>query len=119
VKKSQSMAIHRPLKKMMNGMGSGIIIDPPPEPRRKIVYAGGAVEIAADLVYELDADGNQLRVVQYTDFTGQRVRTLYPDADTLRAQWADPGRRQAIVDLLAERGIDFDDLARAVNRHRS
>jgi type I restriction enzyme R subunit len=94
----------------------GIIIDPPAEPRRKIVYTGGSVEIVADLVHELDADGKQLRVVQYTDYTGQRVRTLYPDADALHEQWADPARRQAIVDMLAERGIDFDDLARAVNQ---
>ena len=37
---------------------------PTEDSRRKYYVDGGSVEIAADLVYELDADGKQLRVVK-------------------------------------------------------
>jgi len=92
---------------------------PPDEvdaPRRKYYFDGGQVEIAAHLVYELDPDGNQLRVVQFTDYTADKVRTLYRNAADLRRQWADPDRRREIIERLAERGIDFDDLAEAANQ---
>jgi type I restriction enzyme, R subunit len=44
------------------------IIEPPSVERRKFYVDGGQVEIAAHLVYELDPDGRQLRVVRYTDY---------------------------------------------------
>jgi len=87
---------------------------PPDEddgPRRKFYVDGGHVEVAAHLVYELDPDGNQLRVVQFTDYTADRVRSLYRNAAELRGEWADPDRRREIIDQLADRGIDFDHLA--------
>ncbi len=37
--------------------------------RRKYYFDGGQVEMAAELVYELDADGKQLRVVKLTDYS--------------------------------------------------
>jgi len=92
---------------------------PPDEvdaPRRKYYFDGGQVEIAAHLVYELDPDGHQLRVVQFTDYTADKVRTLYRNAADLRRQWADPDCRREMIERLAERGIDFDDLAEAANQ---
>jgi type I restriction enzyme R subunit len=65
------------------------------------------------MVYELDADGKQLRVVKYTDYTADKMRKLYPNAATLRVNWADPEERSRIIERLAERGINFDDLAAA------
>lgn len=62
------------------------------EPRNFYVD-GGHIEIAAHLVYELDAEGNQLRVVQFTDYAGEKVRTLFTSADELRDRWADPLKR--------------------------
>ena len=85
-------------------------------PRRKFYFDGGLVEIAAHLVYELDPDGNQLRVVQFTDYTADRVRTLYRNAAELRGEWANPERRRDIIDQLEERGIDFDHLAETANQ---
>lgn len=90
--------------------------DGPDEPRRKFYYDGGQVEIAAHLVYELDSDGNQLRVVQFTDYTADKVRTLYRNAAELRDAWADPQRRSDIIERLEERGIDFDHLAETANQ---
>ncbi|MHB1174826.1 MAG: EcoAI/FtnUII family type I restriction enzme subunit R [Sulfuriferula sp.] len=81
------------------------------EERRKYYVDGGKVEIAAHLVYELDADGKQLRVVQLTDYTADKVRVLYRSPDELRTLWADPQQRAELIIQLAERGIDFGELA--------
>jgi type I restriction enzyme R subunit len=88
----------------------------PPAPRRKFYFDGGQVEIAAHLVYELDPDGKQLRVVRFTDYTAEKVRTLFRTAADLRQAWADPQRRSDTIGRLAERGIDFDELAAAANQ---
>ena len=87
------------------------IVEPPPDERRKFYFDGGQVEIAAHLVYELDPDGRQLRVVRYTDYAAEKVRTLCPTAPELRARWSDPVQRSEIIEKLEERGIDFTELA--------
>jgi type I restriction enzyme, R subunit len=79
---------------------------------RKYYFDGGQVQVAAHLVYELDPEGKQLRVVQFTDYTAERVRTLFPTAAELREAWADPEKRADIIERLAERGIDFDELTK-------
>ncbi|MCU0776308.1 MAG: DEAD/DEAH box helicase family protein [Akkermansiaceae bacterium] len=94
-----------------------VIVDPPPPgERRKFYFDGGNVEIAAHLVYELDPDGKQLRVIRYTDYAGEKVRTLFPDVKELRKQWSDPAARTKIIESLAERGISFDELAEAAGQ---
>lgn len=85
-------------------------------PRRKYYVDGGQVEIAAHLVHEFDSDGRQLRVVRFTDYAAEKVRTLCPSAAEMREQWADPEGRSEIIALLEERGIDFDELAAASNQ---
>ena len=92
------------------------IVEPPPDGRRKYYFDGGQVEIAAEVVHELDADGKQLRVVRYTDYAAEKVRTLCLTAAELRKQWADPDGRHEIIESLAERGIDFEQLAAALKR---
>lgn len=99
------------------------IVDPPPPPddedgppRQRYFIDGGHVEIAAHLVYELDPDGNQLRVVQFTDYTADKVRTLFRSASELRAEWADPDKRREVIDKLEDRGIRFEDLAEFSNQ---
>lgn len=67
-------------------------------------------------MYELDSDGKQLRVVSCTEYTANTVRTLYRSAAELRAAWAEAGRRQEVIDGLAERGIDFGELATAAGQ---
>jgi type I restriction enzyme R subunit len=78
---------------------------------RKYYFDGGQVEIAAELVHELDSDGKQLRVVKLTDYTAEKVRTLCTGPDDLRARWADAGQRADVIQQLAERGIDFSQVA--------
>lgn len=92
------------------------IKEPPAGDRRKFYYDGGQVEVAAHLVYELDPDGKQLRVIRYTDYAAESVRTLCPSAPELRAKWADPAQRAEIIGRLAERGVSFDELASAAEQ---
>ncbi|HNX51098.1 MAG TPA: DEAD/DEAH box helicase family protein [Thermoanaerobaculaceae bacterium] len=93
-----------------------VIVEPPGAERRKYYFDGGQVEIAAHLVYELDPDGKQLRVVRFTDYAAAKVRTLCPTAPELRARWADPAKRSEIIQQLEERGVSFTDLAEAANQ---
>lgn len=67
-------------------------------------------------MFELDPDGRQLRVITVTEYTADRVRTLYPNAADLRAAWQEPEKRAAVIAALAERGIDFDTLASAAGQ---
>jgi type I restriction enzyme R subunit len=92
------------------------IVEPATEERRKYYFDGGQVEIATHLVYELDPDGKQLRVVRYTEYAAEKLRTICPTAPELRAQWADPVRRSEIIQRLAERGVDFAQLAEAAKQ---
>jgi type I restriction enzyme R subunit len=92
------------------------VVEPPVEERRKFYFDGGEVAVAAHLVYELDPDGRQLRVVRYTDYAAEKVRTLCPSAPELRAQWADPAQRSEIIRRLEERGISFTELAEAAQQ---
>jgi type I restriction enzyme R subunit len=84
--------------------------DEPPGERRKFYYDGGHVEVGTHLVYDIDPDGKQLRCVLYTDYTAEKVRTLFPSAAELRVKWTDPDGRAAVIAALAEHGIDFDHL---------
>ena len=88
---------------------------PEPEPR-KYYFDGGQVQVAAHLVYELDANGRQLRVVEFTDYTRNRVRAMFPTVEELASAWANPTRRAELSERLAERGIDFDALVSATSR---
>jgi type I restriction enzyme R subunit len=92
-------------------LGPIIIDEGPLVERRKYYFDEGHVEIASHLVYELDPDGKQLRVLKYSDYAAEKVRTLYPSAPELRQKWANPLERSEIIDKLAQRGISFDELA--------
>ncbi len=92
------------------------ITDDSEDVRRKYYFDGGQAEVAAHIVYELDADGKQLRVVKYADYTAEKVRTLYPSAADIRKRWANPDQRAEIVSMLEERGIIFDELAVQMKR---
>ncbi|WP_315730332.1 MULTISPECIES: EcoAI/FtnUII family type I restriction enzme subunit R [unclassified Bradyrhizobium] len=87
------------------------IVEPPEGEPRKFYYDGGQVSIAAHLVHELDPNGKQLRVVRYTDYAAETIRTLCPTTQELRKRWADADQRDEVIQALAERGISFDELA--------
>jgi type I restriction enzyme, R subunit len=74
---------------------------------RKYYYDGGSFEIAAQVVYELDADGKQLKVISYADYAKDKVKALYTSSAALEAGWRQPGQRASILEALTERGIDL------------
>jgi type I restriction enzyme R subunit len=90
--------------------------DPALDERRKFYVDGGRVEIAAHLVYELDADGNNLRMVQFSDYTAEKVRVLYRSPEDLATNWKDPATRDALIAQLADRGIDLSQLVEQTNQ---
>jgi type I restriction enzyme, R subunit len=85
-------------------------------PPKKYYVDNGSVEIAAHLVYELDGNGKQLRVVKFTDYTAENVRSMCPSAATLRSKWSKAEERAEIIRVLEERGISFDELVSAANQ---
>ena len=87
------------------------VVEPPDGEPRKFYYDGGQVTIVAHLVHELDPNGKQLRVVRYTDYAAETIRTLCPTTQDLRTRWANAAQRSEIIQALAERGISFDELA--------
>lgn len=99
--------------------GEPEIVEPPAKERRKFYFDGGQVDIAAHLVYELDPEGRQLRVIRYTDYAAEAVRTLCPSAPELRCRWANADQRADIIRRLEERGISFDELAEAAHQPES
>lgn len=88
-------------------------IDPDdlPEPRAKSYVNDVEVFVTAEAVYELDADTNRLRLVEYRDLVTQTVRLLFPSANELRSKWANRVSRNEVLDALAAHGIDADELA--------
>ena len=84
--------------------------------RRKFYVDGGQVEIAAHLVYEMDADGNNLRMVQFSDYTAEKVRVLYRSAEDLADHWQNAATREALITQLTDRGIDLDQLVEQTNQ---
>ncbi len=85
--------------------------DPPEPPIRKLYVDGGMVEIAAHLVYQLDANGKQLRVVQYTDYAAETIQNMYTSAVELRSHWGSAEERATVIAALEEHGISFEQLA--------
>jgi type I restriction enzyme, R subunit len=90
--------------------------DPPDTPRRKFYVDNGSVDIAAHVVYELDASGKQLRIVKFTDYTSENVRSLWTSAAELRALWSDAEQRATIIEALEQRGITLEQLAENVGQ---
>ncbi|HZM09490.1 MAG TPA: DEAD/DEAH box helicase family protein [Candidatus Limnocylindrales bacterium] len=86
------------------------------ELRRKYYVDEGTVKIAAHLVYELDVNGKQLRVVKFTDYTAENLRSMYPSAAALRSKWSSAQERAEIIQALEDRGISFEKLAEVANQ---
>ncbi|MEH1838462.1 MAG: type I restriction-modification enzyme R subunit C-terminal domain-containing protein [Nostoc sp.] len=85
------------------------IPDDDDEPPRKYYADGGSEEIIEERIYDLNPD-NQLCLSQLIDYTREQVRILYRSTIEIQQRWADPEQRTEIIELLADRGIDFDEL---------
>jgi type I restriction enzyme, R subunit len=96
--------------------GTGLTFDDDQGPPRKFYIDGGVVEIAAHVVWDLDADGRRLQAKKFTEYTAESVRSMYPLAAELRAKWSAPGERAVIIAALEGRGISFEELAEAAKQ---
>ncbi|MGV0050807.1 EcoAI/FtnUII family type I restriction enzme subunit R [Mycobacterium colombiense] len=95
----------------------GIDPDDLSEPRAKFYVDDVEVIVTAEAVYELDSETNRLRLIEYRDLVTKTVRSLYPSANELQAKWANRISRREVVDALAGRGIDADELAERTGLH--
>lgn len=86
------------------------------EPPRKYYFDGGQCEIIGEIVYELDPNGNRLKSFKLVDYTREQVRTLYRSALEIQQRWTNSEERSQIIEELANRGIDFDDLKVTTNQ---
>lgn len=103
------------------GSGStyeGPHIVPPREPKPPMFRLSNGVQVTIihETVQELDASGRKLRTLQFTDYTGEQVRNLYPSADDLRSAWAQSDERRHIEQELEERGITLEHLAEVMGQ---
>ncbi|MGA3240349.1 MAG: DEAD/DEAH box helicase family protein [Bryobacteraceae bacterium] len=96
--------------------GAGLTFDDDQGPPRKFYVDGGIVEIAAHVVWDLDADGRRLQAKKFTEYTADSVRSMYPSAAELRAKWSAPDERAVIIAALEGRGISFEELAEAAKQ---
>jgi type I restriction enzyme R subunit len=85
------------------------------EPPRKFYADGGTEEVVEEKIYDLDVE-NQLRLSKLIDYTREQVRTLYRSTLEVQQRWADPEQRAEIIELLADRGIDFEELKTVTNQ---
>ena len=85
-------------------------------PPRKYYFDGGQCEVIGEVVYELDPNGNRLRSFKLVDYTKEQVRILYRCALEIQQRWVNLEERSLLIDQLAERGIDFEDLKTVTNQ---
>jgi type I restriction enzyme R subunit len=83
---------------------------------RKIVVEGGQVEIVANVVYELDPEGNRLRVMNYSQYAADAIQKMYSTAAVLQRHWSNAQERAAVIRALEERGISLASLREALNQ---
>ena len=81
----------------------------------KYYVDGGTEEIVEEQIYDPDAE-NQLRLSKLIDYTKEQVRILYRSTLEIQQKWADPDRRSQVIELLEEKGIDFEELKEVTNQ---
>lgn len=82
-----------------------------PEPRAKLYVGDAEVWVTAEALYQLDPATDRLRLIEYREYVIDTVRSLFPDATSLRTSWASGPGRLDVVEALAARGIDATELA--------
>jgi type I restriction enzyme R subunit len=107
---------HEPGDDDTGSTGPTSLVDPLPTPPRKYYIDDHPVEIAGTVIWDLDAEGRRLRMVKLTDYAGEKVRTIWRNADELRATWMDIERRNEVIAELEKRGIEIHAVADAANQ---
>ncbi len=92
-------------------------VTPPSPPKVKPVVGrdGCKVEIIFKTVSIYDANGKLLRKESIEDYTKENVVGEYASLDNFIRQWSSQQKKEAIRDLLKERGIDLEQMKQAQN----
>jgi type I restriction enzyme R subunit len=85
-------------------------LDDPKYARNKFHVDRGFVEVVANLVYELDPDGNRLRVVSYAEYSAETIQRMVTNPIELRTKWTNAEQRAAVIAALEERGVSLERL---------
>jgi type I restriction enzyme R subunit len=86
---------------------------PPGRRRMRYTVSGVAVDRVAEGFYVHDRAGAAPRLVEYVDYAGEQVRSLFPVVAGLRAAWAAQPSREEVATELATRGITLGELEQA------
>ncbi|MCD4663863.1 MAG: hypothetical protein K8R68_01255, partial [Bacteroidales bacterium] len=76
---------------------------------KKYYVVDGEVSIVAESVQILDNLG-KLQTVQYSQYTKDKITTLFPSAEEFKKAWLDLELRNNILSQLEEQGVIIDDL---------
>ena len=89
----------------------GVIVDPPSadEDPSKFYVEKGDVGISAHITLDIDADGKQLRITEFRDYTGDFMRTYFSGADDFRSAWSQPVSRHEILSRFSDHGINIQE----------
>jgi len=87
------------------------VVGPEEVEPRKLYVDDVPVEIAHEVVYQLDPDGHRLKTWKFADYTREKVRELYPSANELRSRWTKTAEREQIIEALEKKGISLKELA--------
>jgi type I restriction enzyme, R subunit len=100
-----------PLPETDEESADGVVKEP-----RKYYIDGEPVYIVGQQAFALDPEGNVLRVIAFTDFVGEHVRRLLPNAHHLQTAWPLTEQRAEIVAALEKVGISLEELAAKTRR---
>ncbi|WP_321503460.1 DEAD/DEAH box helicase family protein [Breoghania sp.] len=86
-----------------------------PDGRRRKIYVDGiGATIIKERVEYLDADG-KLVTESLHDFTRKHLTRRFASLDDFLRRWKDEDRKQAIIDELAEEGLDLELIGREID----
>jgi len=90
-----------------------VTVELKPERRReeKIRVEGLEVTIADEMVFLIEATGEQLTLQQYRDYTRNKIIEVVPTQKTLHQVWIDPERRRNFLEDLRKASIHPEVLA--------
>lgn len=91
-------------------------VDPPGTGESKKVYISGvSARIIAERIEYLGPDGT-LITESYRDFTRKQIKSEFASLDEFLQRWNTANKKQAILELLEDHGIVFDNLAEEVGK---
>ena len=81
----------------------------------KFVVSGVSARIVAERIEYLGPDG-RLITESYRDFSRKQIKSEFTSLNDFLASWNNSRKKQAIIELLEEHGIIFDNLAEIVGK---